>query len=509
MKKSGLIISLLIMWALLGLGPLGPAQQPSLAQTQGQAPAVPAQVQAPAVLAPDTFANLAKQVSGAVVNISAEKIVKNQMQEMFGQGTKRPKQGPGPGPAPEMPFGPEGPFRDFRDFFDKFFGDMPKSYKARSLGSGFIIDPKGYVVTNNHVVDGADKIKIILVGGKEYQATIKGRDPKTDLALIQIVKPPADLPFLKMGDSDAIQVGDWVLAVGNPFGLGHTVTQGIISAKGRVIGAGPYDNFLQTDASINPGNSGGPLLNLKGEVIGINTAILASGQGIGFATPSTIAKSVIPQLESKGKVVRGMIGVQVQNVTPELAKSFGLPEARGALVAEVNPDSPAQKAGIHQGDIIVEFNDHPINEMNELPRMVAGLAPGSKATLKVLRDGKEKTLNLTIVELTDERQAQAKEEGAAEKTPLGLEVQNLTPALVQQFRLRDNKGVVVVQVESGSPAADANIRPGDLILEVNGVVVGTVKEYREAVAKVKKDAVARFLIKRADRTLYLTVENPK
>jgi serine protease Do len=481
------------MWAFLGLGPVGQAPQPSLAQT-------------PAVLAPDTFANLAKQVSGAVVNISAEKIVKNQMQEMFGQGPRRPKQ---PGPAPEMPFGPEGPFRDFRDFFDKFFGEMPKSYKARSLGSGFIIDPKGYVVTNNHVVEGADKIKIILAGGKEYQATVKGRDPKTDLALIQIVKPPADLPFLKMGDSDAIQVGDWVLAVGNPFGLAHTVTQGIISAKGRVIGAGPYDNFLQTDASINPGNSGGPLLNLNGEVIGINTAILASGQGIGFATPSAIAKSVIPQLEAKGKVVRGMIGVQVQNVTPELAKSFGMTEARGALVAEVNPDSPGAKAGIHQGDIIIEFNGHPIHEMNELPRMVADTAPGSKATLKVLREGKEKTLNLTIVELTDERQAQAKEEGAAEKTPLGLEVQNLTPALAQQFRLRDNKGVVVVQVESGSPAADANIRPGDLILEVNGAVIATVKEYREAVAKVKKDSIARFLVKRAGRTLYLTVEIPK
>jgi len=483
------------MWALLGLGPVGPAPQPSLAQTQ-----------APAVLAPDTFANLAKQVSGAVVNISAEKIVKNQMREMFGESAKRPKQGP----DPETPFGPEGSFRDFRDFFDKFFGEMPKSYKARSLGSGFIIDPKGYVVTNNHVVEGADKIKIILVGGKEYQATVKGRDPKTDLALIQIVNPPAELPFLKLGDSDAIQVGDWVMAVGNPFGLGHTVTQGIISAKGRVIGAGPYDNFLQTDASINPGNSGGPLLNLKGEVIGINTAILASGQGIGFATPSAIAKPVILQLESKGKVVRGMIGVQVQNVTPELAKSFGMAEAHGALVAEVNPESPAAKAGIHQGDIIIEFNDRPINEMNELPRMVADTAPGAKATLKVLREGKEKTLNLTIVELSEEQQAQAKEEaGVAEKTPLGLEVQNLTPTLAQQFHLRDNKGVVVVQVESGSPAADAGIRLGDLILEVNGAVVGTVKEYREAVAKVKKDSVARFLVKRLSRTLYLTVENPK
>jgi serine protease Do len=493
MNQSRLVISFLLVLALLGLGPAGPGPHPSWAQTQ-----------APAVLAPDTFAILAKQVSGAVVNISAEKVVKNQMQQFLGEGPRSPKRGPGP----EMPFGPEGP-KDFRDFFDKFFGEMPKSYKAKSLGSGFIIDSKGYVVTNNHVVENADKIKVILVGGKEYKATIKGRDPKTDLALIQIVNPPAELPFIKMGDSDAMQVGDWVLAVGNPFGLAHTVTQGIISAKGRVIGAGPYDNFIQTDASINPGNSGGPLLNLKGEVIGINTAILASGQGIGFATPSNIAKSVIPQLESKGKVVRGMIGVQVQNVTPELAKSFGLSEPKGALVAQVNPDTPAAKAGIHQGDIILEFDGHPIHEMNELPRMVAGTEPGSKATLKILREGKEKTLNLTIVELTDERQAQTKEEGEPEKTPLGLEVQNLTPTLAQQFQLRDNKGVVVVRVESGSPASDAGIRVGDLILEVNGAAVVTVKEYREAVGKVKKDSFARLLVKRQGHTLYVTVENPK
>jgi serine protease Do len=496
MKKSRLVISLIVMGTWLGLGPLGLAPQPLWAQAQTSGG-----------LAPDTFANLAKQVSGAVVNISTEKMVKNQMREFLGEGRQRP--GPSPGPNQEMPFGPEGPFRDFRDFFDKFFGEMPKSFKARSLGSGFIIDPKGYVVTNNHVVEGADKIKVILVGGKEYQATVKGRDPKTDLALIQIVNPPADMAFLKLGDSDTIQVGDWVLAVGNPFGLGHTVTQGIISAKGRVIGAGPYDNFLQTDASINPGNSGGPLLNLKGEVVGINTAILASGQGIGFATPSNIAKSIIPQLETKGKVVRGMIGVQVQNVTPELAKSFGMPEAKGALVAEVNPGSPAEKAGIQRGDIIVAFNDHPIQEMNELPRMVAETAPGAKATVKVLREGKEKTLNLSIVELSDERQAQAKEEGGPEKTPLGLEVQNLDPNLVRQFRLRDNKGVVVIQVEAGSPAADAGIRTGDLILEVSGEVVKTVKEYRAAVAKLKKETVARFLVKRQDRTLYLTMEIPK
>jgi serine protease Do len=492
MKKRSLIISLILVGVLLGVGFLGVARQSSWAQVQ---------VQPPQYLAPDTFANLAKATAGAVVNISTEKVVKNQFREFFQQEQERP--------GPEMPFGPQGPFENFRDFFNKFFGQMPKTFKTRSLGSGFIIDPKGYVVTNNHVVAGAEKIKVILVGGKEYKATVKGRDPKTDLALIRIVNPPPNLPYLQFGDSDAIQVGDWVMAVGNPFGLGHTVTQGIISAKGRVIGAGPYDNFLQTDASINPGNSGGPLLNLKGEVIGINTAILATGQGIGFATPSNIAKFVIPQLRKRGKVIRGMIGVQVQNVTPELAKTFGMSEARGALVAEVNPGSPAQKAGMKRGDIIIAFNGHPIHEMNELPRLVADTAPGSKATVKILRHGKEMTLHLTIVELTEARQPKVQESQGRERTPLGLAVENLNPNLAQQFRLRDHKGVVVVQVEPGSPASDAGLHSGDIILEVNGTVVSTVKEYRHTMAKLKKGTVARLLIKRRGRTLYLAIEIPK
>lgn len=484
MNQRNLAISLLLVLTLLGLEAGALALGPVPVQAAG---------------APESFADLAKKVSPAVVNISTEKTVKG------GRGRMRDFFGPFGERQPFPPFGPEDPFKDF---FEKFFGDMPKSFKHRSLGSGFIIDPKGLCITNNHVVEGADKIKVKLVGGKEYQATIKGRDPKTDLALIQITNPPNGLPFLTLGDSDAIQVGDWVLAAGNPFGLSHTVTQGIISAKGRVIGAGPYDNFLQTDASINPGNSGGPLTNLKGEVVGINTAIVATGQGIGFAIPSNMAKSVIPQLQEKGKVTRGMLGVQVQNVTPELAKSFNLPEPMGALVAEVNPGTPAEKAGIQRGDIIIEFNGHKIHEMNELPRLVAETAPGSAATVKVLREGKEKTFKLTVTELTDEKLAQAPGE-EAEESPLGLVVKDLTPELAKRYRLKETQGTLIVGVEQGSAAADAGLRPGDLIMEINGKPVANLKAYQKIIGELKKGTFARFLIKRAGRTLYYTVEIPQ
>jgi serine protease Do len=483
MNLRKLAISLFLVLALVGLEAGLPAWGPA----PGQAAA-----------APESFADLAKNVSPAVVNISTEKTVKggrSRMKEFFGPfGERQPS-----------PFGPEDPFKDF---FDKFFGDMPKSFKHRSLGSGFIIDPKGVCITNNHVVEGADKIKVKLVGGKEYQATVKGRDPKTDLAIIQISNPPKDLPYLSLGDSEAIQVGDWIIAVGNPFGLSHTVTQGIISAKGRVIGAGPYDNFLQTDASINPGNSGGPLVNLKGEVVGISTAIVATGQGIGFAIPSNMAKSIIPQLQEKGKVTRGMLGVQVQNVTPELAKSFNMPEPMGALVAEVNPGTPAEKAGIKRGDIIIEFNGHKIHEMNELPRLVAETAPGAAATVKLLREGKEQTVKLTVTELTEEKMAQAPgEEG--EESPLGLVVKDLTSDLAKRFRLKETQGALVVGVEQGSAAADAGLRPGDVILEINGKPVPNLKAYQNILGSLEKGTFARFLIKRAGRTLYHTVEIPQ
>ncbi len=446
-----------------------------------------------ATLAPDTFADIAQKYSTAVVNISTQKTFK-------GQPSRREYFGPGPMPGPGEPFW---------DFFEKFFPDMPRDRTQQSLGTGFIIDAKGLIITNDHVVKNADKIKVKMAGrgGKEYTATVKGRDPQTDIALLQIDSKET-FPYLSLGDAESIRVGDWVVAIGNPFGLGHTVTQGIISAKGRVIGAGRYDNFLQTDAAINPGNSGGPLLNLKGEVVGINTAIVATGQGIGFAIPSNLAKNIIEQLQEKGKVVRGMLGVQVQTVTPEMAKAYGLAEPHGALVAEVHPGSPAEKAGIKREDIIIEYNDQPIKEMNELPRLVAATPPGTKSTVKVLRDGKEKTLPLTVTELKEERMAK-EPSGPDEESAVGLTVEDMDPQLARRFGLKEAKGVVVVNVVSGSSAAEAGFRRGDVILEVNGKEIPNVSAFQKIMAGQPKKSFARFLVKREGRTLILAVEIPE
>lgn len=472
--KASSILAVVLMLTLLG----------------GPTPAPPAFA---VNLAPDTFADIAQRYSQAVVNISTQKTFK-------GQTSRREFFGPGPMPGPRDPFW---------DFFEKFMPDMPQGHTQRSLGTGFIVDPKGLIITNDHVVKNADKIKVKMAGksGKEYTATVKGRDPQTDIALLQIDSNET-FPALTLGNSDDIRVGDWVVAIGNPFGLGHTVTQGIISAKGRVIGAGRYDNFLQTDAAINPGNSGGPLLNLKGEVVGINTAIVAAGQGIGFAIPSTLAKDIIGQLQEKGKVVRGMLGVQVQTVTPEMAKAFGLSEPKGALVAEVHPNTPAEKAGLKREDIIIEYNDQPIKEMNDLPRLVAATSPGTKTTVKVIRDGKEKTLPISVTELKEERLASEPAEKDDESS-IGLVVEDLDPRLAQRFGLKEAKGVVVVNVMNGSPAAEAGLRRGDIILEVNGKEISDVKAFQKAMANQPQKSFARFLVKREGRTLFLAVEIPE
>jgi serine protease Do len=434
---------------------------------------------------PQSFADLVERVKPAVVNISTTSIVK----------------------LPGSPFRNffdgqnEGPFGDF---FHRFFGEIPdQELKQQSLGSGFIIDKEGYIITNNHVVQGAEEIKVKLADGREFTAKVIGRDPKTDLALIKISSSFESLPSLPLGDSDKMRVGDWVLAIGNPFGLEETVTQGIISATGRVIGSGPYDNFLQTDAPINPGNSGGPLINLRGEVIGINTAIIQSGQGIGFSVPINVAKNIVPQLKGKGKVTRGWIGVSVQSITPEIAQAFGLKGTNGALVGDVVAGGPAEEAGLKRGDVIISFDGKEIKKMSDLPFMVAETAVGKAVDLKIVRGGKELTLHLKIAEMPSGRVSPAVSPTAES---LGLNVENITPHLAAELRLKDRTGVVVVSVQSGSPADDAGIQAGDVIREVNREPVRNVGEYNAAMNKAGKNKPLLLLLKRGMQAFYVTIQ---
>ncbi|WP_129125325.1 DegQ family serine endoprotease [Geomonas oryzae] len=428
-------------------------------------------------LTPD-FAKLAKKLKPAVVNISTSKTVGMK---------KHPNVGPGGDP--------------FQDYFEKFF-ETPRQhpYKQRSMGSGFIISDDGYLITNNHVVKDADEIKVKLSDGREFKGEVKGRDDKLDLALIKIAAK-GHLPVAPLGDSDKSEVGDWVMAIGNPFGLAQTVTAGIISAQGRVIGSGPYDDFIQTDASINPGNSGGPLFNTDGEVIGINTAIVSGGQGIGFAIPINMAKDILPQLKESGKVTRGWLGVSVQQVTQDLAQSFGMEGEAGALVAEVIKDSPAEKAGVKGGDIILEYDGHHIKEMSELPRRVAATAVGRTVKLVVLRDGKQVPLQVTIEKLKDGEE----EDAAVSGDRLGLKVADLSAERAQQMKLQGEKGVLVTDVDADSLAERAGIVEGDVIREINGVKVTSVKDYSKAIAAVKKGGYLKMLLKRGDASLFVAL----
>jgi len=433
-------------------------------------------------ISPD-FVELAKKLKPAVVNISIAKTIAPQKR------MQRPPNSFGQDP--------------FEDFFNKFFDNAPQhSYKQRGLGSGFIISNDGFILTNNHVVAGADDIKVKLSDGREFKAVVKGTDEKLDLAVLKIEAKGA-LPLAELGDSDAIQVGEWVMAIGNPFGLNQTVTAGIVSAMGRVIGSGPYDDFIQTDASINMGNSGGPLFNADGKVIGINTAIIQGGQGIGFAIPINMAKSVLPQLEEKGKVTRGWLGVGIQPVTAELAQSFGVEGEKGALVADVTKDSPADKAGLKSGDIILEFDGKQIQEMNNLPRLVAATPVGKKVKLKILRNGKPETVSVTIEQLKDgEEIAQT----PAVQDRLGMTVKELNAELAAQIGIKETKGVVVTAVSPGGLAEDAGIAAGDVIKEINGTKISTAAEFTKAVSAHKKGAVMRILLRRGDSSLFVAVK---
>ena len=440
---------------------------------------------------PDSFAELAAKQAHVAVNISTTKIIKS---------IKR--------------FSPfqSREFKDFfgDEFFRHFFGQIPEQeMKQRSLGSGVVVSGDGYILTNNHVVADADEILVTLSDKKKYEAQIIGRDPKTDLALIKI-KTKNTIPAARLGDSDKLMVGDWVVAIGNPFGLGSTVTAGIVSAKGRVIGAGPYDNFIQTDASINPGNSGGPLFNLNGEVIGVNTAIVSQSGGnvgIGFAIPINMAKSVMPQLKERGKVIRGWLGVSIQVVTQEIKEKFGLKTEEGALVGEVTKGSPADKGGLKRGDVIISFDRKKVKAMNILPSIVAETTVGKKVEIIVIRKGKEKRLTITVGELEEDTKMAATipkiEEG------FGLSVQELTPELAESLSLKGEKGVVVSGIKKGSPASEAGLQRGDLIQEIEHEPVENIDDFKRIMQESSSKKQILIVIKHRGHSRYVVLKREK
>lgn len=442
------------------------------------------------------FTELARDTGRAVVNISTVKHTKaptgQDLRRFFGNRDQ------------------QGPFGDFFEQFERFFGERMQPREQRSLGSGFIISDDGYIVTNNHVIEGADEIRVNLQGGNgagdSFEAEVVGADKETDLALLKI-EPGKKLPVLPFGDSEELNVGQWVLAIGNPFGLDHTVTAGIISAKGRTIGAGPYDNFLQTDASINPGNSGGPLLNLDGEVIGINTAIIASGQGIGFAIPSSMAREVIDQLKKYKKVRRGWIGVTIQDVDENTARALGMENPGGALVAAVQPGDPADKGGVRAGDVIIDVDGQTIEDASDLTRKIGGLLPGTKLTLSVWRKGRVKKLEVVLEERNMERVARGQDSPEATTTAmLGLDIRPLTEEEAGALEMDEPAGLLVVEMAEDSLAGQHGVRPGDVILEANGRSVSTVASFEEVLEKDARDkGVVMLLLKRQRQTMFRTI----
>ncbi len=432
------------------------------------------------------FSEIVSSVSPAVVNISTTKVVRRDVTPFF-----------------------DDPFFDFFNPFRDF--KIPKKWKEQSLGSGVIVSTDGYIITNNHVIEQADEIRVTLLDKRSFRAKIIGADPKTDVAVVKI--DARNLPVVHWGDSDRLQVGEFVLAIGNPFGLSHTVTMGIISAVGRAnVGIADYEDFIQTDAAINPGNSGGPLVNVKGELIGINTAIFSrSGgyQGIGFAVPSNMARLVMDQLEKKGKVTRGWLGVTIQELTPDLSQKFGLKSSKGALVGDVAKGSPAEKAGIKRGDIILEFNGKKVNDVGSLRNMVAQSKVGSETEISVLRGEKEYTFRVSIIELPKEIAetvpGNAPEDSAVEGLA-GLSVIDLTKEIARQLGLhKEEKGVVVTRVEPGSGSEEAGIRKGDVIEEMDRKKVTGADDYNKIVAGIRPGDTVLLFINRGGKKFYVTV----
>ncbi len=455
--------------------PVATAPQPALAVPGGQ-----------------TFVEIAKAVRPAVVNIYATK-----------SGRAEGSHG--------TPF--DDPFfrRFFGDEFFKRFDQQPKERKERGLGSGVIVESNGLIITNNHVVGKADEIRVTLSDKREFKAKLIGTDPKTDVAVVRI--EATGLPTVPLADSDKLEVGEFVLAVGNPFGLTQTVTLGIVSALGRAAGIAEYEDFIQTDAAINPGNSGGALVNVRGELVGINTAIFSQSggnMGIGFAVPSNMAQSIMTQLVQNGKVVRGWLGVSIQELTPELAGQFGVQDTKGVLVSDVMDDSPAKKAGFERADVIIEFDGKSMDSPTHLRNAVAQTPVGKKVTVKILRDKKPKNIDLTIVEQPKSIAQSGEEESGEAATPAGvlsdLDVRDLNEELANRYGLKlAERGVIVVRVKPGSTAEELGMREGDLIVEVNRQAVTSLKTYERIAGKLPKDQSVLLLLKRQGRTIYLTL----
>jgi len=441
-----------------------------------------------------SLSGLVKELKPAVVNIYTTQVIKPKV--------RRRRQTPRfgiPDPFFEEFFGGKNPF----DLFERRFGIPRGELKRNSLGSGFIVSADGYILSNHHVVANASEIKVKLADGKTFEAEVVGSDEKTDIALLK-VETNRDLPHVYLGDSDVLEVGDWVVAIGNPFGLGHTVTTGIISGKARQIGHGPYDDFLQTDAAINPGNSGGPLFDTAGNVVGINTAIVPHGSGIGFAVPINMAKELLPQLRTRGKVVRGWLGVGIQDLTDELAAKFGVEKSSGVLVSQVFDESPADEAGIQAGDIIVAVNGEKMSTMRDVTTRIASLPPGSTARIEVLRDDQKKTIEVVLGERERGEALAAGSPDAGDETTLGLTVVPLTRSLARQLGVdEDVKGLAVREVAPDSPAAGI-VRSDDIILEVNRKRVTSLDELRQALAGEDDDILMR--LQRRNAQLFVVIK---
>jgi serine protease Do len=440
----------------------------------------------------DAFVHVADAVKPAVVNVST---------------TQRPRQREGTGRRPQVPPPLQGPFRDFfgEDFFERFFGQPPQR-EQHSLGSGVIVDKRGYILTNNHVIEQADQIEVRLSDKRTFQAMVVGKDPKTDLAVIKI-DTTGDLPVARLGDSGKIRIGEWAIAIGNPFGLDQTVTVGVISAVGRSdVGIATYEDFIQTDASINPGNSGGPLVNLNGEVVGINTAIVASGRGIGFAIPINMAREISTRLMSQGKVVRGWLGVGIQELTEELAGQFGVKVGDGVLVSNVMPGGPSERAGLKAGDVILEFNTTKVSSVHQLQRLVAEAAVGTSSQVKVLREKQPLALTVVLGEQPAElavARPEPSRAGSVER--FGLVLQELTQELRDQLKLGDVSGVLVSSVEEAGPAARAGLLPGDLITQANRKPVKSVEDFTQIIQQVGPGGSLLLLVQREGNARFVVL----